>query len=148
MPWGHSVCSRPPLFREGFLSGLQILYWYNSLLLHLPAPTSAAFQIEGDSLGEGKHEVPTGTQWSPRAGTTNTMTHAQCQPLACGQEKRTSAAISAARPTDGLYSNSRNSCFKATCLEKAKRPLTLRIYLSVIACGVCSGTVAQCGPAV
>lgn len=75
MPWGHSACvfmspHRPPLSREGFLSGLQILFWYNSLLLYLPTPASAAFQIEADSLGEGKHgegKVPTGTQLEPQS---------------------------------------------------------------------------------
>lgn len=62
------------LQRGLLLSGIQILFRYKPLLLQLPTPNSAALPKEIDPpythtpLGEGKHKVPTGASWSPRAG--------------------------------------------------------------------------------
>lgn len=78
MPCGHCVWCPPhraPLYREGFFSVAYKYYFGTTpLLLQLPTPNSAALPKETDPpythtpLGEGKHKVPTGASWSPRAG--------------------------------------------------------------------------------
>lgn len=56
-----------------------------------------------------------------------------------GQKQTVRREICGTTP-DKLHLKNRNSGLNVTCLEKAKHPLHCR---SVIACGVCVGTVAQ-----
>lgn len=124
MPCDHSVCGHHPtqttsLQRGCHLSGLQY-YFGTTPFLHLPTPDSAAFQIDWAPPREGKHKVPTGAPWSPRAG--NYEHHETCTVLATGQKQTMRCEIDCTRP-DKLYLKNRNSCLNVTCLEKAKHPL-------------------------